>query len=606
MASPTRALTTKNRREYGSIGDMRRIGTLDKAMSVRSVNSNKSFDTSDVDQPQPRSRLSTLSEIRQRKSSMSTVNRTSHLATQNQNSPFSPNGQRDREKDKERGGQAAAAAESSKPRGGSEAVASARGKVQASQSSETVHTISSVYHYNGLSSMQMEVLRQISLDQAQLPDIHVGSTSCVADLAILERKWSNLAMAQNIRAMKTMLADTPTIVNRADFIFGYTALHWAAKLENGRMVEVLLRYQADPSPVSSNGSTPLHIASRLGHERIIRLLVEAGADCDLRDYCGKQPKDLAAPFLNQPAKDLLYTGLRRSLSVRYGKTLMGHEREVVAHLLPKAEAPKAPTASPERGNLRSRVDKLIFTFNLKRSSSRSHTSTGSLGECGLDQLRTSSGPSSPHTTHTRHSFGGSSSSPLAMQARGDASPLSMPLSASTSPVLYQRRRLSTLNPSDSLPSPASSPSSSRRRESTGERRLPLAWVPAVRKRALEVDFGDSSGSGCNTEAKLSEQRNSLDLQPATSGNSLQTSTALIVAANASIAAAAYHASGSNTPRGSIASANASLSSAGGSPEPASHTRRFSVPEVQTASPVIPRNALIPQTTVTSPERDSEA
>ena len=50
---------------------------------------------------------------------------------------------------------------------------------------------------------------------------------------------------------------------------------------------------------SQSGSTPLHIAAQLGNERIIDLLIRSNASCDARNYAGKQPKDVAAPFLSR-------------------------------------------------------------------------------------------------------------------------------------------------------------------------------------------------------------------------------------------------------------------------------------------------------------------
>ena len=80
------------------------------------------------------------------------------------------------------------------------------------------------------------------------------SLSPSVQVAVLERKWTNLAMAQNIRGLQKVLSNTPAIINRSDFIYGFSALHWAAKLDNSPMAELLIYNMADVNSVSSVSS----------------------------------------------------------------------------------------------------------------------------------------------------------------------------------------------------------------------------------------------------------------------------------------------------------------------------------------------------------------
>ena len=60
---------------------------------------------------------------------------------------------------------------------------------------------------------------------------------------------------------------------------GATALMYAAKLGNKKMVELLLSYRANTeSRINVSGDTALHYACSTGNEPIVKLLVEGGAD----------------------------------------------------------------------------------------------------------------------------------------------------------------------------------------------------------------------------------------------------------------------------------------------------------------------------------------
>ena len=55
---------------------------------------------------------------------------------------------------------------------------------------------------------------------------------------------------------------------------GYTALHYAARAGNAKVVALLLAAGADPNVVtSSGGASPLHRAAYMGHEECVEMLL---------------------------------------------------------------------------------------------------------------------------------------------------------------------------------------------------------------------------------------------------------------------------------------------------------------------------------------------
>ncbi|XP_049593147.1 ankyrin repeat domain-containing protein SOWAHB isoform X1 [Syngnathus scovelli] len=87
-----------------------------------------------------------------------------------------------------------------------------------------------------------------------------------------------------------------TLLNRRDFISGFTILHWIAKHGDHRVLNTLwygvqkAGLAFDINARSSCGHTPLHIAAIQGNKNMIRLLVNKfDADVKLRDTAGKRP-----------------------------------------------------------------------------------------------------------------------------------------------------------------------------------------------------------------------------------------------------------------------------------------------------------------------------
>ncbi|XP_067430613.1 ankyrin repeat domain-containing protein SOWAHB-like [Thunnus thynnus] len=94
----------------------------------------------------------------------------------------------------------------------------------------------------------------------------------------------------------SLFREDSSLLNRRDFISGFTVLHWIAKHGDHRVLNTLwygvqkAGLTFDINARSSGGYTPLHIAAIHGNKNIMRLLVKKfSADVKLRDTAGKRP-----------------------------------------------------------------------------------------------------------------------------------------------------------------------------------------------------------------------------------------------------------------------------------------------------------------------------
>uniref|UniRef100_A0A3P9Q5P9 SOWAHA-C winged helix-turn-helix domain-containing protein n=1 Tax=Poecilia reticulata TaxID=8081 RepID=A0A3P9Q5P9_POERE len=127
-------------------------------------------------------------------------------------------------------------------------------------------------------------------------------------LDALEHHWMVKAAAGAWPDVYALFRADSSLLNRQDFISGFTVLHWIAKHGDHRVINTL-RYgmeqkglSFDVNAKSTARQTPLHIAAIHGHKNIIRLLVKKfGADVKLRDAAGKK----AWQYLSDRAPDIL-------------------------------------------------------------------------------------------------------------------------------------------------------------------------------------------------------------------------------------------------------------------------------------------------------------
>lgn len=110
-----------------------------------------------------------------------------------------------------------------------------------------------------------------------------------------EHAWMLSAVDGNYETILEFISNDPLLLNRKDFISGYTVLHWLAKRGQDETLLKLVHYAERVGiPVNVNvrgsgGMTPLHVASMQRHYAVIKVLVGAfGASVDVMDYNGRR------------------------------------------------------------------------------------------------------------------------------------------------------------------------------------------------------------------------------------------------------------------------------------------------------------------------------
>eukprot|EP00076_Gallus_gallus_P009544 XP_004940892.1 ankyrin repeat domain-containing protein SOWAHD [Gallus gallus] len=112
----------------------------------------------------------------------------------------------------------------------------------------------------------------------------------------LHREWLLAVAGGDTVNILKMLSQDPSLLNAADPVTGFSALHWLAKHGHQKsFIEVVSHAQEKGCPVNINirtamgGFTPLCLAAQQGHASLIEVLVkEYKADTTLRDYSGRQ------------------------------------------------------------------------------------------------------------------------------------------------------------------------------------------------------------------------------------------------------------------------------------------------------------------------------
>ncbi|XP_074547261.1 uncharacterized protein sowahb [Halichoeres trimaculatus] len=111
-----------------------------------------------------------------------------------------------------------------------------------------------------------------------------------------EHEWLVKGAAGTWPDIYSLFREDSTLLNKRDFISGFTVLHWIAKHGDHRVLNTLwygvqkAGMDFDINARSTCGHTPLHIAAIHGHKNIMRLLVSKfKANLKLRDTAGKRP-----------------------------------------------------------------------------------------------------------------------------------------------------------------------------------------------------------------------------------------------------------------------------------------------------------------------------
>uniref|UniRef100_H3C737 SOWAHA-C winged helix-turn-helix domain-containing protein n=1 Tax=Tetraodon nigroviridis TaxID=99883 RepID=H3C737_TETNG len=121
------------------------------------------------------------------------------------------------------------------------------------------------------------------------------SPQSLVPLEAREHAWLVKGAAGAWPDIYSLFREDSSLLNRKDFISGFTVLHWIAKHGDHRVLNTLwygvekAGLTFDVNARSTSGHTPLHIAAIHGHKNIIRLLVRKfNADVRLRDTAGKK------------------------------------------------------------------------------------------------------------------------------------------------------------------------------------------------------------------------------------------------------------------------------------------------------------------------------
>ena len=118
-----------------------------------------------------------------------------------------------------------------------------------------------------------------------------------------EHAWVTACVTGNDEQIHRMLLEDSNFCHYQDYIYGYTALHWAAKQGQIEIIASLLMAGAEVNIRSFGGHSPLHLAAQQNHEKVIEFLVnQCGADVDARDNYGKPPSDYLPNFANKRCK----------------------------------------------------------------------------------------------------------------------------------------------------------------------------------------------------------------------------------------------------------------------------------------------------------------
>ncbi|MDE3007301.1 MAG: ankyrin repeat domain-containing protein, partial [Gemmatimonadota bacterium] len=122
----------------------------------------------------------------------------------------------------------------------------------------------------------------------------LGAVLILGGMAPFEAPVADAAMRGDIEAVRSLLRSGAD-VNAAQGD-GMTALHWAARLGQRELAEVLVFAGARLDSGTRIGRyTPLHIAAREGRREVVKVLLRAGADPDLSTTnSGATPLHLAA------------------------------------------------------------------------------------------------------------------------------------------------------------------------------------------------------------------------------------------------------------------------------------------------------------------------
>jgi hypothetical protein len=125
--------------------------------------------------------------------------------------------------------------------------------------------------------------------------------------------------------------------------FGQTPYHWAAKLGDLRMLQILMDYGLYHNQKDYKGRTPLYLAAMNNHKEICSYLLNKGGNIYLKDNNGLTPADVAGSkemksflidFMSQPFSNPIYKArIKQVLMDREEKIKLREEKKQKENML---------------------------------------------------------------------------------------------------------------------------------------------------------------------------------------------------------------------------------------------------------------------------------
>ncbi|KAI2651591.1 Ankyrin repeat domain-containing protein SOWAHB [Labeo rohita] len=178
-----------------------------------------------------------------------------------------------------------------------------------------------------------------------------------------EHHWFVKAASGAWTDIYALFREDPNLLNKRDFISGFTVLHWIAKHGDHRVLNTLwygvekAGMTFDINAKSLCGYTPLHLVAIHGHKKLIRLLVQKfKADVRIRDSSGKRPWQYLSKDENRDILELLGAPQKRingspampvNLPVRPATTTTKVKRNTSIAALFKHKSHLRVSSSPE-------------------------------------------------------------------------------------------------------------------------------------------------------------------------------------------------------------------------------------------------------------------
>ncbi|CAG2217454.1 ANKTM1 [Mytilus edulis] len=106
------------------------------------------------------------------------------------------------------------------------------------------------------------------------------------------------------KELESLLQENPEKATETDS-HGFKPIHYASRLNQSKIIEVLLKYNADKNVKGPYGVAPLHLAARNNCVEAVKMLIQQGASVDVREAKQKTPLHVAARRGNIPVIKVL-------------------------------------------------------------------------------------------------------------------------------------------------------------------------------------------------------------------------------------------------------------------------------------------------------------